>query len=202
MRWRSAGSGPRRHRLRRRTTATVRIWDEQASPSVPPAGHLGGLRAVAVGRLGGRDVIVSAGGYGTVRIWDQQASPSVNPSSATGIVSRGGGRSARRGDVIVSAGGGGTVRIWDEQASPSVNPSPGTGRGVARWRSAARRPGRHRLRRPRPNGADSRCRRRQHYLAPDTQQHPSIGNRTRQHGLRCSVFSYSVGIALSHGLPL
>ena len=45
----------------------------------PLTGHTGGVTAVAVGRLGDRDVIVSGSDDGTVRIWD----PPPAPRSAT-----------------------------------------------------------------------------------------------------------------------
>ena len=40
------------------------------APHQPLAGHTGWVRAVAVGRAGGRDVIVSGSDDGTVRVWD------------------------------------------------------------------------------------------------------------------------------------
>jgi len=42
-------------------------------------GHQGWVLAVAVGRLGGRDVVVSAGNDGTVRLWDEHGAPAGNP---------------------------------------------------------------------------------------------------------------------------
>ncbi|MGB3686582.1 MAG: hypothetical protein WA991_12235, partial [Ornithinimicrobium sp.] len=54
---------------------TVRIWDEHGHPVAKPlTGHTG-VTAVAVGRLGTRDVIVSAGRDNTVRIWDEHGHP-------------------------------------------------------------------------------------------------------------------------------
>jgi WD40 repeat protein len=71
---------------------------------------------VTIGRMGGRDVIVSGGSDGTVRIWDENVQPIGGPLTghagwvqAVAIGSFGGR------DVIVSAGFDRTVRIWDEQ---------------------------------------------------------------------------------------
>ena len=95
-------------------------------------GHTAGVEAMAMGRLGGRDVIVSAGGSDkTVRIWDEHGTPVGEPlTSHTGDVNavamgRLGGR-----DVIVSAGRDytgqdHTVRVWDEHGAPVGEPLTG-----------------------------------------------------------------------------
>jgi hypothetical protein len=79
--------------------------------------HTGSVCAVAIGRLGGRDVIVSAGTDDTVRIWDEHGVPVGEPltghTASVVAVGRLGGR-----DVIVSAEDASTVRIWDEHGVP------------------------------------------------------------------------------------
>jgi WD40 repeat protein len=48
---------------------TVTVWDENGAPvGNPLEGHQGEVLAIAVGRLGGRDVIVSATEKGTVQV--------------------------------------------------------------------------------------------------------------------------------------
>ena len=101
-------------------------------PHQQPIGHTAGVEAMAMGRLGGRDVIVSAGGSDkTVRIWDEHGTPVGEPlTSHTGDVNavamgRLGGR-----DVIVSAGRDytgqdHTVRVWDEHGAPVGEPLTG-----------------------------------------------------------------------------
>ena len=73
------------------------------------------MNAVAIGRAGDRDVIVSGPGDGTVRIWDAVTGHPVGapladhdgPVTAVAI-----GRAGDQ-DVIVSGSDDGTVRIWD-----------------------------------------------------------------------------------------
>jgi WD40 repeat protein len=50
----------------------VRIWDAATGAPVgdPLPGDTGPVNAVAVGRIGNRDVIVAGGGDDSVRIWD------------------------------------------------------------------------------------------------------------------------------------
>jgi WD40 repeat protein len=105
-------------------------------------GHDRPVRAVAVGRLGDRDVIVSGdddlddrSAAGTVRIWDQDGQPVGRPLTghdcpvSTVAVGRLGDP-----DVIVSGdadNGGGTVRIWDEDGQPVGRPLTGHGGAVS-----------------------------------------------------------------------
>jgi WD40 repeat protein len=92
-------------------------------------GHDGDVYAVAVGRLGDRDVIVSGGVDGTVRIWDEDGNSLGRPLTGhDGDVNAVAvGRLGDR-DVIVSGGddsGGGTVRIWDQDGQPVDRPLTG-----------------------------------------------------------------------------
>ena len=93
-------------------------------------GHNGEVNAVAVGRLGDRDVIVSGGGGVdcTVRIWDEDGNslgrPLTGHDAPVNAVAV--GRLGDR-DVIVSGGGGVdcAVRIWDEDGQPVGRPLTG-----------------------------------------------------------------------------
>ena len=51
---------------------TVRIWDVASGEPLgsPLAGHAGAVTAVAVGRIGGREVVVSGSEDRTLRVWD------------------------------------------------------------------------------------------------------------------------------------
>lgn len=101
-------------RLAREVVVTMHVWDEAGqSIGVPLTGHTGFVSTVALGLLGGRDVIISAGGPGgTLRIWDEAGQPVGQPFTGhTGLVAavalgRLGGR-----DVIVSASVDKTVRV-------------------------------------------------------------------------------------------
>lgn len=50
----------------------MRVWDAASGTALgePLTGHTDGVRAVALGRVGDRDVIVSGSWDETVRIWD------------------------------------------------------------------------------------------------------------------------------------
>jgi WD40 repeat protein len=48
----------------------MRIWSTWTRTGTPLTGHNGWVRAVALGRVGDRDVIVSGSDDRTVRIWD------------------------------------------------------------------------------------------------------------------------------------
>jgi WD40 repeat protein len=101
---------------------TVSWAHSLGKPHQELTGHEGGVNAVAVGRLGGLDVVVSAGLDGSVRLWDEHGAAIGNPWDAhedrTSAVEVGrlGGR-----DVVVSAGGG-TMRLWDEHGAAIGNP--------------------------------------------------------------------------------
>jgi len=89
-------------------------------------GHDGDVRAVAVGRLGDRDVIVSGGSDGTVRIWDEDGNalgrPLTGHNFAVNAVAVGG---LGDRDVIVSGSHDGTVRIWDQNGQAVGPPLTG-----------------------------------------------------------------------------
>jgi WD40 repeat protein len=100
----------------------VRIWDAVTGQPIgePLAGHTDTVWEVAVGRAGGRDVIVSGSHDHTVRIWDAvTGQPIWRPLTGhtapvmTVAVGRAGGR-----DVIVSGSRDHTVRIWDQTGQP------------------------------------------------------------------------------------
>ena len=80
----------------------MRVWDKDGHPvGEPLTGHIGSVLAVAVGRLGDRDVIVSAGIDEAVRVWDQdgmaiaESFPFIAPTRAVTIVGA---------DLIVATG--------------------------------------------------------------------------------------------------
>ena len=92
-------------------------------PHQPLTGHTNWVTSVAVGRLAGRDVIVSGSYDRTVRLWDAAGQPIGEPltghtSSVTSVaVGRLGGR-----DVIVSGSDDTTVRLWDAAGQPIGEP--------------------------------------------------------------------------------
>ena len=78
-------------------------------------GHEAAVNAVAIGRAGKRDVIVSGSDDATVRVWDAITGDLVgSPLAGHGGPVRGVGI-GRAGDrqVIVSGSADGTVRVWD-----------------------------------------------------------------------------------------
>ena len=153
-----AGRGPRHDRLRQRD-GTVRVWDavDRAPVGLPLAGHTGGVTAVAVGRAGDRDVIVSGSRDGTVRVWDAVTGAAVGEPLAghTGAVTAVAvGRAGDR-DIIVSGSGDGTVRVWDAVTGQPVGRAAGRPhrRGDRGGGGAGRGPRHHRLRQQRRYGA-------------------------------------------------
>jgi WD40 repeat protein len=95
----------------------VRIWDAGSGQPIgePLTGHTGSVNAVAVGSVGGGEVIVSGGDDGTVRIWDACSGQPVGEplTGHTGSVNAVAVGSVAGREVIVSGGDDGTVRIWD-----------------------------------------------------------------------------------------
>jgi WD40 repeat protein len=84
------------------------------------------VNAVAVGRLDGRDVIVSGSNDGTVRIWDGAGAPVGDPLTGhtSWVNAVAVGRLDGR-DVIVSGSYDETVRIWDGAGAPVGDPLTG-----------------------------------------------------------------------------
>ena len=138
---------------------TVRVWDAVTGDPLgaPLTGHdhsltdyIDSVTAVAVGRAGNRDVIVSGSDDKTVRVWDAVTGDPVGapltghdePVTALAI-----GRAGDR-DVIVSGSHDRTVRVWDAVISdPTAAPAGGprqTGYRGGDW--AGWEPGHHRLR--------------------------------------------------------
>ena len=112
-----AGRGPRHHRLRLRRRHGAGLGRGHRRPGRRRRwhGHDRAVYAVAIGRAGDRDVIVSGSADGTVRVWDAVTGDPVgaplaghdNSVNAVAI-----GRAGDR-DVIVSGSDDGTVRVWD-----------------------------------------------------------------------------------------
>jgi WD40 repeat protein len=89
-------------------------------------GHTGVIWAVAVGRLGGEDRIVSAGVDRTIRLWDAGGNPVGKPVTGHTEVVRAVAVGVLDGrDVIVSGSWDGTVRIWDADGRPIGDPLRG-----------------------------------------------------------------------------
>ena len=88
------------------------------------AGHKGPVNAVAVGRAGDRDVIVSGSDDGTVRVWDAVTGdpavahrwPVMRARCNAVAVGRAGDR-----DVIVSGSDDGPVQVWDAMTGGPVD---------------------------------------------------------------------------------
>jgi WD40 repeat protein len=80
-------------------------------------GHTAAINALAIGRIDGLPVIVSASDDGTVRLWRQGKEPLLRVFAGhegpvrTVAIGRLGGR-----DVIISAGADATIRIWDPRS--------------------------------------------------------------------------------------
>ena len=164
--------GDRLRRLRR----TVRVWDAGTGQPVgaPLTGHTGAVEAVAVGRVGDREVIVSGGSDETVRIWDAgTGQPVGHPLTGhTGTVvavavGRVGGR-----EVIVSGrgrdGAGLGCGYRATRRAPADRPhrhGGGGGGGPGRWS------GGDRLRQLRRDGAGLGCGYRATRRAPVDRPH-------------------------------
>ena len=95
----------------------LQVWDAATGAPVgdPLTGHTRPVRAVAIGRVGDRDIIVSASWDKTLRVWDAASGQPIG-DPLTGhtdrVTSVAIGRAGDR-DIIVSGGGDGTVRVWD-----------------------------------------------------------------------------------------
>jgi len=106
------------------------VWAHSlGSPHQRLLGHTS-VSAVAIGRLGDQDVVVS-GGDDTVRIWDATGHPIGDPLTGHThwVSSVAVGRLGDR-DVIVSGSHDGTVRIWDATGHPIGEPLAGHTAGV------------------------------------------------------------------------
>lgn len=103
----------------------VPSWAHSLVPHQSLAGHNGSVRAVAIGQLGERDVIVSAGDDGTVRLWDTAGVPRRSLTGHDGPVRAVAIGRAGNQDVIVSGGDDGTVRVWDATGAPTMEPLTG-----------------------------------------------------------------------------
>lgn len=87
-------------------------------------GHTKGVTAVAIGRLGDRDVIASASHDKTIRIWDQHGRPIGDPlRNSKGVTAVAIGRLGDR-DVIATSWGK-KIRLWDELGQPISKPLVG-----------------------------------------------------------------------------
>lgn len=112
---------------------SLRLWDALTGDAIgePLVGHTHGVRAVACGRIDGKDLIVSGGEDATVRVWDTatgqpMGEPLVGPAGGRVALGRVDGR-----DVIVSGGADGTVGVWDAiTRSPLGSPLIGHGDAI------------------------------------------------------------------------
>ena len=102
-------------------------WRPQ-TPHQVLAGHVGRVRAVAVGELDGRPVAVSGGDDGTVQLCDLASETSAGGSITghTGAVNAVAVGELDGRPVVVSGGGDGTVRVWDLASGASAG-GPFTG---------------------------------------------------------------------------
>ena len=113
--------------------------------------HTGRVAAVAVGRVGDREVIVSGGKDGTVQVWDAASGqpvglPLTGPADRVAAVAVGQGEDR---EVMIAGGKDGTVQVWDAVSGQPVGPpltghngpvaavAGGRGPGTATWSSPA-----------------------------------------------------------------
>ena len=118
---------------------TVRVWDAATGEPVgePLAGHPGSVTAVAVGRAGDRDVIVSGSEDGAVRVWDAVTGAPVGKpltGHTSWVTAVAVGQAGDR-EVIVSGSWDGTVRVWDAATGAQVSKPP-VGRPVTGYTTA------------------------------------------------------------------
>ena len=107
----------------------VRRWDAATGEPIgePRPGHVFIIPDMAAGRVGGRDVIATAGWDRTVRLWDAATGDAIG-EPLTGhtdkvtcvAIGRAGGR-----DIIVSGGWDAALRVWDADADQLGDPLPG-----------------------------------------------------------------------------
>ena len=94
--------------------------------------HDGWVRAVAVGRAGDRDIIVSGTLQGTLQIWDAVTGELISPMGHEGpVLAVTAGRAAGH-DVIVSGAADGTIWIWDASTGHPIG-QPLTGHNDNVW---------------------------------------------------------------------
>jgi WD40 repeat protein len=104
-------------------TGTVRVWDRAGRPvGRPLTGAADRIEAIAIGRLGGRDVIATADGT-TVRLWDRYdepvgvplAGPRETPVALAAV--RWQGR-----DVVAGADRYAKVDLWEPDGTTAARP--------------------------------------------------------------------------------
>jgi hypothetical protein len=98
----------------------------RSSPEAPHfvlRGHTSSVDAVALGVLGGEEVVVSGGDDDTVRIWGADGRPRGEPLEGHTYSVDAVALGALAGEeVVVSGGGDGTVRIWGADGAPRGGP--------------------------------------------------------------------------------
>jgi hypothetical protein len=106
-----------------RVEPTVRIWDVAASRPVgePLRGHTGNVTAVALGRIGSRDVLVSAGDH-AICVWDATTGEPIGAplTGHTGPICAVAVTQFAGRELIISGSRDQTVRIWDPTGEPTI----------------------------------------------------------------------------------